>query len=95
MPDQVYTNWPGRDGGEDIYHPDKIFLTVDPSKAAFHAVQSTGAIKHTAPSGNPGGHPVILEIEVPDPSRLLPDYDVDRMSKGGPTTLPGYQHSYS
>lgn len=52
---------------KDIKHKDKVFITTDISKASFHA--------ETAAKSSDSS-PVIIELKLPDMSRLITDYDV-------------------
>lgn len=52
---------------KDIHHSDKVFLTTNKEKALFHARKC---------SGNNDSFPIILELNIPDISKLLPDYDL-------------------
>jgi hypothetical protein len=52
---------------KDIEHDDKVFVTTNLEKAKFHAVHS---------SINNNSYPVILEFKIPDPSKLVIDFDL-------------------
>ena len=62
VPGKKETNYEG------ISHPSAVFFTSRFDEAQHHAT-------HTAKKV--GGDPVILELKVPDPALLIPDYDVD------------------
>jgi hypothetical protein len=57
----------GKTNFDNIFHKNKIFLTVNEEKALFHA--NTAAIKSNS-------YPIILECKIPDESKLIIDYDV-------------------
>lgn len=52
---------------DKIKHADKIFVTTDKTKAEFHA-------GHSARLND--SFPLILEVKLPDPDKLVMDYDV-------------------
>lgn len=52
---------------EKINHDERIFITTKRNKAVYHALNS---------SHNNNSIPVILEIKLPDPTKLVLDYDV-------------------
>ena len=62
VPGKSETNYEG------IVHNDAVFFSTRFDEALHHAV-------HTA--SKKGGHPVVLELRVPDKDKLIPDYDVD------------------
>jgi hypothetical protein len=62
VPGKKETNYEG------ISHPSAVFFTSRFDEAQHHAA-------HTAKKV--GGDPVIVELKVPDPALLIPDYDVD------------------
>ena len=62
-PDEVDTNY------KRIYHPDKVFLGSRFEDAEHHAI-------HTA--NLRGGYAVVIDFSIPDPAKIVPDYDVDR-----------------
>lgn len=61
-----------------ISHGDLIFLTSNLNKAEWHAEIS---------SHNQKGHPIILQVKIPDKSLIVPDFDVDSRSD-----RTNYQH---
>lgn len=67
MPGQSPSNF----ARNNVFHDDKIFLADRESEARYYAAN---AIKEQ------GGYPMVIHLKVPDPSKLLPDYDVDRYS---------------
>jgi len=62
VPGKSKTNYEG------ISHPDAVFFSSRFEEAQHHAV-------HTAEKV--GGDPIIVNLKVPDPDLLVPDYDVD------------------
>lgn len=58
---------------ENLFHEDYIFLTSNFIKAEFHAIKAAREDK--------GAEPIILELEVPDKSKLKQDYDIDILHK--------------
>lgn len=52
---------------DNIEHQDKVFITTELDKAMFHAT-------HSASKNN--SFPVIIELKIPDESKLVSDYDV-------------------
>ena len=52
---------------DKIKHTDKIFVTTNKTEAEFHANNS---------SKKTGSFPLILEVVLPDPDKLVMDYDV-------------------
>ncbi|UOL51240.1 hypothetical protein [Vibrio phage XZ1] len=58
---------PGETQFDNIEHADKVFITTELDKAMFHAT-------HSANRNN--SFPVIIEIRIPDESKLVSDYDV-------------------
>tara|TARA_B110001454_G_C12628062_1_gene395711 strand:+ start:68 stop:694 length:627 start_codon:yes stop_codon:yes gene_type:complete len=52
---------------EDIEHNDKIFITLNLEKALFHANKA---------SSENESFPIILKHKIPDPSKLVLDYDI-------------------
>lgn len=53
---------------------DVIFLTEDFYNAKFHAERQANTINNVAP--------VILEVKVPDPTKIVPDFDVQSQTGG-------------
>jgi hypothetical protein len=51
----------------NISHKDKVFITLNKEKAYFHAMTS---------ARNNDSFPVILKMRIPDPDKLVMDYDV-------------------
>lgn len=70
QPGEATTNYPGLGPHNDISHDEVVFLTEDIEKAAYHA---TNAVNQQ------GGFPVVFEFNIPDPSKLVSDYDVESM----------------
>ena len=73
---------------EKINHESRVFFTTKLSKAAYHSINS--AIKNDS-------IPVILELKVPDLSRLVLDYDIaiDKYGIDHPLTVQlGYDMIY-
>lgn len=64
----------------DIVHRDKVFITVNKEKAYFHA---NTAAEHD------GSFPLIVSLKLPDPDKLVLDYDVaiDLYGKDNPETI--------
>ncbi len=58
---------PGETQFDNIEHQDKVFITTELDKAMFHAT-------HSANKNN--SFPVIIELRIPDESKLVSDYDV-------------------
>ncbi len=92
--DETRSNYElGRVGENAIRHGDTVFLTENPGKAEYHAVNAVhqlGARRSPAKRYDPystrraeAGFPVIVEFAIPDKSRLVPDYDVDVWSEAG------------
>ena len=52
---------------EDVTHKDKVFITLNREKAYSHAMNA---------ARKKDSFPMILEMRVPDVSKLVPDYDV-------------------
>ena len=77
------TNYPGYRGQGAIIHEDTVFLTVDPSKAGYHAENA---------SNKSGGFPIVIEFKIPDKSKLVPDYDVENHTEGPSRTYPDLYH---
>lgn len=71
MPDEAASNYE-RVG---IHHPDTVFLTENPQKAAYHAENSVAEGSE--------GFPVMVEFAVPDKAKFVPDYDIDVWSEVG------------
>lgn len=64
-PGEAPTNYPG------VHHPDKIFLATNFDEAASHSF-------HTC-TGARILYPIVIELKkIPDPAKIVPDYDVDR-----------------
>ena len=81
-PDEAATNY---ERGE-IYHPDTVFLTDNPQKAAYHAENTTYGYGKKRPYGMSAvakGFPVVVEFAVPDKAKFVPDYDLDIWSEAG------------
>lgn len=57
---------------------DLIFLTEDFHNAKFHAERQANELKK--------GAPVILKVKVPDPTKIVPDYDMMTQVGGNPET---------
>lgn len=70
-----------------IHHPDTVFLTDNPQKAAHHAENATYGYRTKASwHGKPivaRGFPVVVEFAVPDKAKFVPDYDIDVWSEVG------------
>ena len=78
---------------QDIRHPDTVFLTENPVKAAYHA--DNACHQEGGRRGQPNrmrgyglsqpasGFPVIVEFAIPDKAKLVPDYDIDVWSEAG------------
>lgn len=78
---------------QDIRHPDTVFLTESPVKAAYHA--DNACRQEGVRRGQPNrmrdrglrqptvGFPVIVEFAIPDKAKLVPDYDIDTWSDAG------------
>jgi len=62
VPGESKTNYEG------ISHPNAVFFSSRMEEAQHHAVHTAGKV---------GGDPVIVNLKVPDPDLLIPDYDVD------------------
>ena len=62
VPGESKTNYEG------ISHPNAVFFSSRIEEAQHHAVHTAGKV---------GGDPVIVNLKVPDPDLLIPDYDVD------------------
>ncbi len=62
VPGESKTNYEG------ISHPDAVFFSSRIDEALHHAIHTAGKV---------GGDPVIVNLNVPDPALLIPDYDVD------------------
>ena len=62
VPGESKTNYEG------ISHPTAVFFSSRMEEAQHHAVHTAGKV---------GGDPVIVNLKVPDPDLLIPDYDVD------------------
>lgn len=79
---------PGKDSNFKVMHRDKVFVTNLIEKALFHAI--TAASKKE-------DFPVILRLTIPDPSKLVSDYDVVMDFKGTDDPLAielGYDRVY-
>lgn len=76
-----------------VEHEDHIFLTTDPIKAVFHAMQASQEMGKSLGGRGYGedrvkkndiGHwlhqPIVLKVKIPDPSLLDADFDIDRDS---------------
>ena len=64
MPEASPSNYP-----KVVHHEDKVFLTTKFVVAAQHAEHTTGRIKNT--------FKVVFGFQIPDKSKLAPDYDID------------------
>jgi len=62
VPGKEKTNYEG------INHPAAVFFSSRFDEAQHHATHTASKV---------GGDPVVLELKVPDPALLIPDYDVD------------------
>ena len=62
VPGESKTNYEG------ISHPNAVFFSSRIDEALHHAIHTAGKV---------GGDPVIVNLNVPDPDLLIPDYDVD------------------
>ena len=62
VPGEKETNYEG------IEHPNAVFFSSRFDEAQHHATHTASKV---------GGDPVVLELKVPDPALLIPDYDVD------------------
>lgn len=70
----------------DVYHTDKIFLADRQSEARHFAGNATREQE---------GFGMVVMVKIPDPSKLLPDYDVDRhamRTDRGKNTYPDQAH---
>lgn len=56
-----------------VWHDNEIFFTTKIGKAAYHAIHA---------ASNKGGLPLIISFSIPDPSKVIEDYDVDTESGG-------------
>lgn len=63
---------PGRFGHRDVTHDEHVFLSATFEGALFYA---DNAVRIEKEKWNK--YPIILEVEVPDPNLLAPDYDAD------------------
>jgi len=73
----------------EIEHNDKIFFTTNLDKAEFHAF-------HTAKETT--SYPIVISFKVPDPSKLIIDYDLGEHAYGSDSELLnklGYQYQYN
>jgi len=92
-PGKSPSNW------RDLEHKDKIFLTSTFYNAEFHAQNAStlfrpGSMGHARGKTGIRGLPVILGVKVPDPSLIVPDYDI-AVSAGDVGTYPQtYKPSY-
>lgn len=86
-----YGLWPGKGSGkfidQDIVHEDHVFFAASFHTAIFYARNAV----HNSPSKKWGDAPIILELKIPDFSKIAPDFDADGSSKplGG---LSYYNH---
>ena len=62
VPGKSKTNYEG------ISHPNAVFFSSRMEEAQHHAVHTASKV---------GGDPIIVNLKVPDPDLLIPDYDVD------------------
>ncbi len=70
-----------------ITHKKIIFGTVDIAGAIFHANKASGFQGGEEIYADPDDpFPVILEFAIPDPSKIVPDYDVASQMMGSTTT---------
>lgn len=63
---------PGRFGHRDVVHNEHVFLSGNFENALFYADNAVRQSKTKWDS-----FPIIIELEVPDPNLLAPDYDAD------------------
>lgn len=71
---------------QSVFHTDKIFLADRQSEARHFAGNATM---------QQGGFGMVVMVKIPDPSKLLPDYDVDRHAMAtdrGKSTYPNLAH---
>lgn len=76
---------PSQFARKDIFHPYHVFLAATPEAAQYYAFNAVHADKKTWEK-----YPIIIEIGVPDPDLLVPDFDAD-------TTVgrdPYYEHPH-
>lgn len=66
-----------------IYHDDKIFLADRESEVRYYSANA---------AREQGGYPMVVNVKIPDPSKLLPDYDVDRYATGSASGKNTYSH---
>lgn len=81
----------GKTNFKYINHEDKVFISLNKEKALFYSHNTTA---------KDGSFPVILKLKVPDPDKLVLDYDVaiDIYGKEHPETIKlGYSdiHDYA
>ena len=80
VPGEGESNW---DEVGQFY--DLIFLTQDFYNAKFHAERQSNELGK--------GAPVILKVKVPDPSKIVPDFDVLTQMGGNPETADELNYS--
>jgi hypothetical protein len=75
-PGESPTNYP-----RVVDHPNTLFLSADIAEAAMHADHTTARLEDRRDwERKPrkyGGYGVVFGVAIPDPAKLLPDYDVD------------------
>ena len=64
---------------KEIDHPNTVFLHSDISNASHHAQNASAILKNHWEETQYRGFPVVFQFEIPDPSLLKPDWDVDNM----------------
>ena len=72
VPGKVESNW------DKIKHPGIIFGAANIGAVTFHANRTAGVEDGTInmDNGIESDFPVVIEFRIPDPSKLIPDYDV-------------------
>ena len=67
-----------------IHHETEVFFAATFSDATFYAEQSVYDFSkrnvYTGPKKRPGAHRVVLEVKIPDPALVVPDYDAESHS---------------
>lgn len=74
---------PGRFGHHDVKHNEHVFLSGNFESALFYADNAVRQAKQRWDN-----FPIIIELEVPDPNLLAPDYDAD--ATAGQTDMERY-----
>jgi hypothetical protein len=66
-----------------IRHEDKVFVTLNMEKAYYHATNAAAKEKDA------GDFPIIIKVQVPDPDKLVLDYDtaIEYYGKEHPETI--------